>query len=479
MIESTGFSPADSPSWHGAGDSSQPSADGTGGVECARTPLWERLGWFLMLGLLIIGLPMAYQRAIANGPDLAGFCEAGRYILDHGTREPKSTLSRYWPSADVPWMLFALLPISVTAVLWYCIGCATWLGLLRTICGRVLVGLPPPAAGKDGVARRHATLAAGLLAMPLVIDGLCLGSFHILMVWLMIMGLDRACRGEQTAGGILLGIAAWLKLLPLLGIGFLLYHRKWKGALVALATVLVLDVVLSLVAFGPAGAWREHVLWWQQGVAGTTNRQLASAKAGDEDRLTNQSVAVTLRRLLTSMGGASAEESAEDDAAQSAEAENKPVIDHKARRRVQLADLTPTQLQIVFLATMAILALGVAIYCRPVSSQAWPEQGPAKIAMMTLATLWFSPVVWSYHLVAATPVLAILLLRGRYRWQWVLPAVAVWAGAISLLAFDAARAAGVLLWMSLLVGAGLVVFPAAADTEAKPEYAVGSVGSVR
>ena len=85
--------------------------------------------------------------------------------------------------------------------------------------------------------------------------------------------------------------------------------------------------------------------------------------------------------------------------------------------------------------------------------------------MMTLATLWFSPVVWSYHFVAATPVLAILLLRGRYRWQWVVPVVVVWVGALSLLAFDAARAAGVLLWMSLLLGAGLVVFPAAADTE--------------
>ena len=90
-------------------------------------------------------------------------------------------------------MLFALLPISVTAVLWYGISCAAWLGLLRTICGRMLVGLDPAA-------KRHATLAAGLLAMPLVIDGMCLGSFHVLMVWLMILGLDRACRGEETSG---------------------------------------------------------------------------------------------------------------------------------------------------------------------------------------------------------------------------------------------------------------------------------------
>ena len=62
------------------------------------------------------------------------------------------------------------------------------------------------------VAKRHATLAAGLLAMPLVLDGMALGSFHVLMVWLMILGLDRACRGKEWTGGILLGTAAWPKL---------------------------------------------------------------------------------------------------------------------------------------------------------------------------------------------------------------------------------------------------------------------------
>ena len=256
-----------------------------------------------------------------------------------------------------------------------------------------------------------------------------------------------------------------MKLLPLLGIGFLLYQRKWKGALVALATVIVLDVALSVAAFGPSGAWREHMLWWQDGAAGTANHQLTSVIPRDEDRLTNQSVAITLRRLLTSMGTQPAVKSVQDPAALAALAKRGAITDLEARRRVQLADLTPTQLQIVFLATMAVLALGVAIYCRPVGCQAWAEEGPAKIAMMTLATLWFSPVTWSYHFVAAAPVLAILLLRGRYRWQWVVPVVAVWVGALGLLAFGAMRASGLLLWMSLLLGVGLVAFPVGRDTE--------------
>ena len=376
----------------------QLSASRDGGEVRSHTGLWERLGQVLMIVLMIIGLPMAYQRAIDHGADLAGFCDAGRHILEHGTRDPRSCLSRYWPSADVPWMAFALLPIEVTAVLWYAICCATWLGLLRTICGRLLVG-------RDPAAKRHATLAAGLLSMPLVIDGLCLGSFHVLMVWLLVLGLDRACRGEETSGGILLGAAAWLKLLPLLGIAFLLYQRRWKGALIATATVFALEVVLSVAAFGPAGAWREHVLWWQRGAVGTTNRQLTSVRPRDEDRLTNESVAITLRRLLTSLGSQPAPKSAAEQSA-TPDADHDEQIAHlEARRRVQVADLSSQQLQAVFLTTMAVLALGVAVYCRPVRSQAWAVQGPAKIAMLSLATIWFSPVVWSYHFVAATPVL--------------------------------------------------------------------------
>jgi alpha-1,2-mannosyltransferase len=394
---------------------------------------------------------MAYQRAVDNGPDLAGFCDAGRHILDHGTRDATSSLSRYWPSVDVPWIVFARMPISVVAVVWYGFGCLTWLGLLRTIRVRLLVGLDP-------VARRHAVLAAGLLAMPLVLDGLALGSFHILMVWLMVLGLDRACRGQETAGGLLLGTAAWLKLLPLLGIGFLLYHRKWKGALVGVATVAVLEIGLSVLAFGPAGAWREHVAWWHQGATRTADNQLTSPLPQDEDRLTNQSVAVTLRRLLTSLGTVSESECAPG-------AEGPEALYHlKARRRVQIADLSPGQLKAAYLAVMALLAIGVAVYCRPVNAAAWQKEGPAKIVMLTLATLWFSPVVWSYHFVAAAPALATLLLRARYRWQRAAPVVVVWIGSLCLLASHTVRAAGVLLGMSLLLGIGLVLLRAEKDT---------------
>jgi hypothetical protein len=480
------------------------SASRPGRTIVPRLSGWEKLGWLLMAALFVVGLPMAYQRAADDGPDLAGFCDAGRYILQHGTRDPDSTLARYWPSADVPWIPVSLLPISVVAVLWYGLNCAAWFGLLRTICDRLLVGcdsesvqdIPIRSASEGGkplsrwrsvlvfvsrtyciegpscLARRHATLAAGLLAMPLVIDGMALGSFHVLMIWLMLLGLDRAFRGRSISGGILLGTAAWLKLLPLLGIAFLLFHRKWKAAATGLATVVVLDVALSLAAFGPAGAWREHVLWWQKGAQGTTDRQLTADKPVDEDRVTNESVAITLRRLLTSLGttalpaknnvgvtSVAPNREAADEVTPTATTVRQLTPNGRLRQYVRIAELSAGQLYAAYLFVSGLLFLAVAVYCRPVRPAEWAEKGPSKLVMLSLATLWFSPVTWSYHFVAATPALAALLLRARYRWAWILPVFLLWGGALCLLKFETMRVAGVLLWMSLLLGAGLLVYP--------------------
>ena len=87
----------------------------------------------------------------------------------------------------------------------------------------------------DAPIKRHAVLAAELLVMPLALDHFCLGAFHILMVWLMVAGLGRAARGRPWSGGLLLGMAVWVKLLPLMGVGYLVLKRKWLAAGVALA----------------------------------------------------------------------------------------------------------------------------------------------------------------------------------------------------------------------------------------------------
>ncbi|HWA98016.1 MAG TPA: hypothetical protein VG713_05965, partial [Pirellulales bacterium] len=113
---------------------------------------WETaVRWFIPLAL-VAAWPVALSRVInQGGTDYNYLCNCGRYLLEHGMREPTSALNRYWPSCDVPWMLLSLLPAVVGSTLWYALNSGSYLGLLRTIENRLLVGAAEPA-------RRQATL---------------------------------------------------------------------------------------------------------------------------------------------------------------------------------------------------------------------------------------------------------------------------------------------------------------------------------
>ncbi len=388
---------------------------------------WERVGWLLMAALLVLCLPWAVVRAVQNGgSDFPEFYAAGQHVWHSGARHPDTMLHRYLPSADVACVPLALLPLPVAATVWYVLNVASWCGLLMAV-GRYL--LP----GADLATTRHAVLCAGLLTLPLALDGFCLGAFHVLMVWLMVEGLGRAARGQDVRGGALLGVAVWVKLLPMLGVGYLALKRKWTAAGVALIVALIIDAGLSVPAFGVRGAVEAHRHWWRQDAQGAIRRQLQNPSIINEDRITNQSLAVLLRRTLSTQG---------------------EIVDHPGLR-LQLGELTVFQMTVTFLIINAALGGAVLYLLRRPGNALLPTAWAAEIALVLLCTLWFSPVVWSYHPTAATPALAVVLWEKRYRWPaWLM--AALWLLAMVLFGVPAARAGGQMMWMTLLLGGVLV-----------------------
>ncbi len=390
---------------------------------------WERLGWVLFVSVFLAAVPYVLYRTTRNpGSDFPLFYESGQYVLEHGVRTQESKFAHYLPSADVVVAVLAWwLPLPWAAVAWYAVNAASWVFLLTAIRRYLLVGYDPTVA-------RQAVLGAGLLLLPLVLDHLCIGAFHILMVWLMVAGLGRVSQGRPWSGGMMLGLAVWVKLLPLMGVGYLVLKRKWLPAIVALATVLAVDLSLSLPAFGPETTWQLHEQWWQAEFHGTRNRMLTEPGGIDEDRLTNQSVAIMARRLLTTMGCGL----------------------NPARDAVALGNLPASQLQIIYKAVMGLLGLGILAFCRRPGRVLTPDQWSAEISLIVLATLWFSPLVWSYHPTAAAPALALLVARSPKYTKLVWTVAVFWMLSQILLAWPVARAAGVLLWANLLVGVILV-----------------------
>jgi len=382
----------------------------------------------LFIGLLAAAAPLVWLRSVTDGgSDFFEYYAAGRYVLEHGARQPDTILAYYWPSLDVAWAALAWMPLGMAAAVWCAVGCWCWIGLLGAV-GRYLL-----ADVEDG-ARRQSLLAAGLLVMPIVILHLCLGAFHVLMLWWMVAGLGRVSQGRDRSGAVLLGLAVWVKLLPLLGAGYLLWKRKWRPALLSILVALAIDAALSLAALGPQAAWQWHERWWRQQASDTTRRVLTSPTPLPEHRFKNQSPAAVLRRLLTPL---------------LADPWKKP-------DRVTLANLSTSQVVVLYYTLVALLGLGIVAVARRPAGQTSAGQWGTEIALVALSTLWFSPVVWSYHNTAVLPAMAAVMGRERRHPRLVWAIVVLWLIGMSLFASSLARGLGTMLWMSLGLGAALV-----------------------
>ena len=227
--------------------------------------------------------------------DFRGFYQASQFTLAHGLRLPDTTFAFYLPSLDVAFEAIAWMPMPVAAVIWYLLGCWSWIALLRSVNCYLLEGFDEPR-------RRAVTFIGGLLMTPLAVDGLCLGSFQTFMVWWIVAGLGRIRRGRPGSGGFLLGLAVWIKLLPLLGVAYLVLKRQWKPAVLAVSL--------------RGGARRDvepRRIWAETGLGGTCplvertgpgHHPAAAHQSHSHPGIpdTNQSLAVILRRTLTTMG---------------------------------------------------------------------------------------------------------------------------------------------------------------------------------
>lgn len=403
-------------------------AQAAGRLSPGEVAWWQPGGRTLFFLVLLVGFPIAVNRSLYNGgTDFPDFYRSARYVLEQGTRSPNSEFLRYLPSADVPWIAIAILPLPLAAAVNYLICCWSWIGLLDTTGRSLLTKL-------DSADRRQTMLLVGLFVLPIAVNGFCVGAFHVLMVWCMVAGLTRAARGENWRAGLFLGLAIWIKLLPGLGAAYLLLKRRWQPALISLGFVVVFDIVLSLVAYGPKVAWDEHRTWWQNEGQGALGRQLEEPGGINEDRLTNQSIPVILRRTLSGFGE----------------------VPYLERDAVMFADLSGRQLRLVYYGVIGVLGLAGAWFFRRSYRNTSPSRWSIEIAMVLLGTIWFSPVVWGYHPTSVVPALAILLGAAAVHPRLARCAASLWLVALMLFTSHIARAFGQVTLATLAFGGMLV-----------------------
>jgi alpha-1,2-mannosyltransferase len=213
-------------------------------------PVPDRIArWKLAAGLLL-ALGAAVVAFLADGHALWGadfevYHEAGRSVL-HGQTPYDFTLHGtmkyiYTPFAAVVFLPLAFLGLSGS------IACWTFLSVLSL---EAVVWLSLGLAGITSRDRRATLTLVGTAAMLPVVPVFAtfwLGQVNLLLLVLLLADLTRA---PGRFRGVGVGIAAGIKLTPLIFVPYFLLTRRYRDAKVAVATFLGTVVVGFLVQFG-------------------------------------------------------------------------------------------------------------------------------------------------------------------------------------------------------------------------------------
>ncbi|MFJ2610534.1 glycosyltransferase 87 family protein [Streptomyces sp. NPDC087425] len=255
-----------------------------------------RLGLLLAGGIALLVLAFGVLAWLAGwhlGADSAVY-RAGALTLLHGdplyTRDVLTALPdwvrlpfTYTPAAAPLFLPLALVP---SGLVWGVIAVLSVVGLMVVI---TVVSSSP--GGSSLLGRSRWALPAGTaiaLALEPVWKTLFLGQINlILMAFVVLDVLVLSARRSRWAG-VLIGVAAAIKLTPLIFVPHLFFTGRWKDGLRALGTFVALEAVMfAVIPVDAARFWRDSatdpsrvgsVHWiFNQSLNGLVNRASALA----------------------------------------------------------------------------------------------------------------------------------------------------------------------------------------------------------
>jgi alpha-1,2-mannosyltransferase len=238
-----------------------------------------RTRWSLAIGVAVLAL-LGHAAVLALWPDahtllidLEVYRAGGQFLLDGRPLYADGVVLDlpfvYPPVAAVLFAPLALLPLPVLKVLWTALGVA----LLGHLAWRTTRSAPT-------------TVLVVALATWLdpVRTTLYLGQINIVLLALVL--LDLLGRRDSRWRGVGIGLAAAVKLTPLLFVGYLLVRRRYRAAGTALATF----AAAGLAGFALAPA--DSVTYWLHGTFAAADR------ISPVDGSANHSLNGLLTRLL-------------------------------------------------------------------------------------------------------------------------------------------------------------------------------------
>jgi len=367
--------------------------------------------------ILLAGLGEAL-RALGRmeGVIFTSYLDVGNAVLSGS--DPYAIANNTWPPffalESVPLALIARISPHLSLFLWQILGLlATW-GVVKLSVGLFEDGpitFWPRSA--QGLALTSAAVIVPFLMTARLFDEHAQHTqVNVQVLWLVLWAFHLFRQGRPGLGGLSLALAASTKAVPILLLAYLLYKRCWRECAWTVAWLLVLNVGVLSVVFGPSGAAR---LW-------TDWHVLAGRELTDPTpTFMNQSLLAGVKRAFTAEGGL-----------------RDPVAYYVAAWSTGAA-------RTLFEALAVGLGIGMAWLFRKRPGDLTGPWAGGELALCLGAMVVVDPLAWKAHYVALITAYAFcwwaLRQGGAPRWQWGLwwgslvcvsgSAAAIWGGHVS------------------------------------------------
>lgn len=409
-----------------------------------RTPWYAnrwacRFAWALVLFGLVSGVVGGLRRGLHDEPDWRAFVKETTFVWQHHEIPPWTGMFGYLPAANfLLWPMTVWLPRQLGLITFVAMnGAAT----IATVWILYRYWFNPPAPGEH--ASRQASNRLALFGWALFVLGahfqnvLQGNQLTILLLFLCVAGFALIERSKPWLGGFLIGVAACLKVTPAILFLFLLLKRRWAAAVAMALAFITVDIVPSVVFFGPAQAIQEHKAWldrvdWYANERFIEDPWLRVMHHGHEH---NSSLAVVLTRWLREQPGDGKHivvrghppmEELErirstmqpgdhlsidpmPDPERSWSVNYHEPLTRASLPRSSIASWSPRQVWLLWL-LIECLVMGTTVWVtlRSNRNSDVPSQWQCLCALWLLVSLWPSPMLRDYYLPLALPAAVVV-----------------------------------------------------------------------
>lgn len=410
--------------------------------EVRRAPRFVRLLCLLaLLGGVWLFARAGNTTAKSGWPDFEFFYKAGVSLLERGSLDAgydlapegqlqaRGRLDWYLPFTSRLMTLLAWMPQRQAGQVWLALNVVALLATVRLV-GRHFTGLPAP----DWAVTQLLPVAALALFWWWEFRLLQINNLTLL---LMVGSFVSWRSGRPKTAGLWLGLAVLIKIVPLLLVVWFALKRQFRTVAAALATIVLAGPVADAVVFGASDAGDIYRSWVRAAVHEASHSGLIAAQREMDWR--NQGMGAVMCRWLHPTN-------------------YNTRFDNDPRQRpapevyrLNVANLSPRQVSAVVLVIEGLLLGGLLWLGRRGARglNVWALR--VEWALFVTAMLWFMPVMRSYHVIWAYPLVALLAgaihHHGVAHW-WSLIA---WAALLGLVGSQATA-----VWMESGAGGAIL-----------------------